>query len=136
MNEEIKQKKRKLRGAVTFRHEDCHYKPKHCKQCGMTFQPIYPAEMFCSKECQKLSESNSDWKHKYMKRKMQTYYAKRTKVKRCRICGKELQDHRQFVHYDCVVKEILKGNITKQIKSYVTNHGLSMKEIREEYKGV
>lgn len=61
---------------------------------------------------------------------------KQNKVKHCYLCGEELQDLRQFVHYECVVKAVLSGNVTDKIRKYIKNHGLTMKEIKEEYKGV
>lgn len=131
-------KKRKPRGCCIMRREDMHFKPKDCKLCGKGFQLVNPNEAYCSKECRKRAESTADKRRRHTRSNLERYYKMRDerKTKHCYLCGKELQDHRQFVHYECVVKAVLSGNVTDKIRKYINNHGLTMKEIKEEYKGV
>ena len=136
MNEEPI-RKREPKGCCIMRREDMHFKPKDCKLCGKGFQPVNPNEAYCSKECRERVASER-MKH-HAKKSQESYYKRRekqNKVKHCYLCGEELQDLRQFVHYECVVKAVISGNVTDKIRKYISNHGFSMKEIKEEYKGV
>lgn len=132
-------KKREPKGCCIMRREDMHFKPKDCKLCGKGFQPVNPNEAYCSKECRERAEKSRERMNSCAKKSLKRYYKRRekqNKVKYCYLCGEELQDQRQFVHYECVVKAVISGNVTDKIRKYINNHGLSMKEIKEEYKGV
>ena len=132
-------KKREPKGCCIMRREDMHFKPKNCKLCGKGFQPESPSEAYCSKECRERAQKSSKCMSSHAKKSLEYYYKRRekqNKVKHCYLCGEELQDLRQFVHYECVIKAVLSGNVTTKIRKYINNHGLTMKEIKKEYKGV
>ena len=115
-----------------LKHNERNYKSKNCKLCDTEFKPKFPNQQYCCTECSTLSKKqyNKKWYRDWKIKKVVFI----NKVKRCSICNEPLNDHRKFVHFECVVDQVRKGFRSKQILKYFWNHGYSMTEIRQMIK--
>ena len=53
------------------------------------------------------------------------------KVYKCKLCGQPLDDGRQKVHFNCMLKKVAKNGFDDKDKRYFVNRGYTLKEVRE-----
>jgi Recombination endonuclease VII len=69
---------------VTKKYPNAYFKVKDCKACGISFQPITPAELYCCKECR---GKNSYYKRNYGINDAILKQMKEDQNNCCAICG-------------------------------------------------
>lgn len=66
-----------------------HFKPKPCRRCGTTFEPVAPSHLYCSQEC-----ADTAFTEAYLKRTYGISYEEYLQMLEeqghvCAICGEE-----------------------------------------------
>lgn len=111
-----------------------NYSSRYCRHCGTKFKPLATNQQYCCKECSKKAREVyiKDYCHK---RWFEIEKGKfKGKEKKCYICDKPLDDHRQFVRFECMVNQVKQGVKSYQITKYFYNRGYNISEIREMHE--
>lgn len=80
--------------------------PRKCKICNISFQPVSPINVYCSKECQKVNGKKfyDEWLQRKREKRLEKAMAKPKKVCAYRHCNNEfldIQSSKRFCSTDC-----------------------------------